>query len=211
MSDTSAPVLPLAPVDLDSLPHWQRKYCIAIKAGLTEKEAESSANIVKPTIAEWTTPGARKYDPVFARAVEMTRHGLAIMGRDRVRQETLAQAAVVMNDAFLESRGLDPDTGEKMQHTPILDTKGSVVGYREPIAARDRVANRRLVAEGGQLVGQAQAPVTDAAAVARALVAEMRAMREAELVQQQAQDHTPAPQLPAPALGPDTKADTRGG
>ena len=118
------------------------------------------------------------------------------MGRDKVRQETLAQAAVVMNDAFLESRGLDPETGEKMQYTPILDAKGSVVGYREPIAPRDRVANRRLVAEGGQLVGQAQAPVTDAAAVARALVQEMRAMREAELAQQQAQD--PAPQLPAP-------------
>ena len=120
------------PLDLAALPLWQRRYCSAIAAGLTDVEAEAAANIVHSTLAVWTQPGHPKYDPVFARAEQAARNGVAMLSREAVRADTLAQAAIVTGDAFRESR--DPTT-----------------------RGQDRIGNRRLVLESAGVIGaQAQ-------------------------------------------------------
>ena len=155
---TSAPVATSSVASdlLAGLPRWQRAYLVAIAAGLTEQQACASANVTAATISDWSMPGARAYDPVFARAEQMIRQGVAIVGREHVRADAHAEAYVARRDAFMESRGLDPATGEPATE-PIVSYKTGepvVIGRRPAIRAQDRVANRRLVMEAAGAIGQ---------------------------------------------------------
>ena len=146
----------IMPIELHRLPLWQQRYLGALAAGLSQEEAVIVARVTKATICDWILPGHRAYDPQFARAERQTRQGVARLGKAELKGRALAYNSVVLDDAFAESRGLDIHTGEKAQR-PIVNKDGDIVGYEDGIAPRDRLGNRRLIAEMGGVVGEKEA------------------------------------------------------
>ena len=83
---------------------------------------------------------------MFARVHAMIVGGRALITPGELQGRGLAYAAVAIDDAFAESRGLDIRTGEIAQR-PIFDRDGHVVGHEDSISPRDRLGNRRLLVE----------------------------------------------------------------
>ena len=170
------PALTKPPADyLDALTMQQRRYLAALQAGATLREAQLRAGSSPEHSQGVSAQEVQKWvrtSAAFARAHDAVHAGLAVMGIPAARAEAVAQMPDLVHHF-----------AEKARHA---------------VHDRDQIAAGRLVSDISQATGQV-APVTDAAAVARALVQEMRAMREAELAQQQAQD--PTPRLPAPTSG----------
>ena len=118
--------------DLSRIPIWQRRYLAAIQAGLSTIDALNRANITQATISDWTTPGARRYDPVFARAESLVAQGVAVLGAIETRANSVAYVASMVDDAYDAAKPTSP--------------------HKE----HDRVANRRWVGEMAGLGPQHQ-------------------------------------------------------
>ena len=123
------------PLDITPFPQWQQLYLRAKAFNLLDKDAQRTANVTDATIADWTLPGHRRYDPAFARALEAVRLGAALKGGIVGKEQAKSYTAIVVADAFRESRG------------------ESVVPGEPSIAPRDRATNRRMVLEGAGLLG----------------------------------------------------------
>ena len=106
------------------LPLWQRTYLGALQAGAGQDASAKCANVSTGVIAEWTDPTGARFDAVFARAREVVLQGVALLGVDQVRQMATDASALMVTDAVAESRDQDNN-------------------------ARDRLGNRRFVAEAG--------------------------------------------------------------
>lgn len=112
-----------------SLPLWQRRYLAALQGNLSTIEALKRANVTQATISDWTTPGARRYDPVFARAESLVASGVALLDVGATRDLAIAYAASMIEDAVEESRD-------------------------SSVRPSDRVANRRLVTDAAGVTGR---------------------------------------------------------
>ena len=135
------------PINLAALPVWQRRYLLAVQAGATEAEAQVAGNCSAETIQRICIESLP-----FARARDAIIHNTPA---DRIAMRSMAESlgASVVLDAFAESRGLDPKTGEVAYETITLKNGRQI--EREAIAPRDRVTNRRLVLEAAGAIGAA--------------------------------------------------------
>ena len=124
---------PIVAVDLSvavsRLPLWQRRYLHALAAGLNDKDAALAADVTRSTISAWTTPAGRRYEPVFARAEELVRHGSVIAGLPALREQATTYGHAVLDTTF--QRVYDPARSEVSQDRNahmVLEVAGAIGG-----------------------------------------------------------------------------------
>lgn len=171
------PLSVTVPLDVSKLPLWQRRYIAAIQRGAYPGDAAHYANCTKAAIDQWTKPGGARYDPAFARAVEIAESGVAVLGIEEARRLAMDSAAHLVNHAISMATNTDPATGEPME-VPIFDKEGKIVGHRDKVAPHVQGLFTRLGLETAGLVGRPP-PDTTAAETAHAVIEELRAMRRA--------------------------------
>ena len=138
------------PVPTSPFPLWVQILLARVTAGLPLDQARLlDGSMVSPAIIE----RARQTLPGFAQALDLARTGVAVLGEGESRGIARALSSNVLVDAYQESRNRDPETGEPLPGVPVVNRKGEVVGYRDAVPPMARVANRRLVAEAGSLIG----------------------------------------------------------
>ena len=129
----SGPLAEPPPLDLSTLPQWQRRYLGALGAGLPEPQARQHCGAYDTSVSHWSVEQAiiesEASDGVFARARAMVVAGRYVVGLPALRDHAAAYAPVVLDDAFDASR----DASER---------------------GADRVANRRLVLDAAGVTGQ---------------------------------------------------------
>ena len=105
----------IEPINAASLPMWQRTYLGALSAGLSAEDSRKHARVSNGTVERYLDQS-----PAFARAWTATVQGVSIIGAEELRSRAQNYGAVVLDDAFSESRSSD-------------------------LAPQDRLGNRRLV------------------------------------------------------------------
>ena len=169
---------------LKPLPLWQRQYLEARATGSTEREAVRAAHSSEASVGEHLsrsrarvgTHGAYDWDGGrFARAYDAIIEGVVVAGgQEAVREQALEYAGAIVDRFSNMALGQVPEPG-----------KGEM-------RARDQISAGEKVLQAAKVIGQTVAP-PDAQGVARALYAELRAIREAsgQVREAQAASETP--------------------
>ena len=122
---------------------WQRRYVLALAAGLDDKQAALAADVTRATISDWTTPGHRAYDPVFARADEMARHG-AILAHSTETDDEVARWGPVLVPTMARRVLAEPDLRKASQGM------AAIMGARTPV----RDGGISITVQGSQIAVQ---------------------------------------------------------
>ena len=143
--------LPVPSTDsLANLPLWQRLLLARVQQGIPwDKARLMQGSAVSPTLLMQ----ARRANPAFDAALLDAQVGALTNSPLTEREHARALLHTVVDDAYAESRGLDPETGERALE-PVFNQRGEHTGDRAAIRPQDRVANRRLLLETGGAVGQ---------------------------------------------------------
>ncbi len=137
-------------VDASRWPLWARVLIGRIEAG---DDVEEARNREGSKVSLAIIQRAQRELPGFATAFDTVRVGQRVLGADVLRENARAYGVAILADAYAESRGLDPATGE-LATTTIYDKDGKEVGQRETILPRDRLGNRRFIGEAGDMFPQ---------------------------------------------------------
>ena len=139
-----------SPDSLTNLPLWQRLLLARVQQGIPwDKARLMQGSSVSPTLLMQ----ARQANPAFDAALLKAQVGALSDSPLTEREHARALLHTVVDDAYAESRGLDPETGERALE-PVFNQRGEHTGDRAAIRPQDRVANRRLLLETGGAVGQ---------------------------------------------------------
>lgn len=135
-----------APADLASLvarlPLWQRRILAHIQAGLSSIQAAAAINVSPASLQK-----ACKDYPAFAEAVTQTEAGVTLLGVAQAKELAIARASRWIDK--VDAIATDDRT------TPVIDKQGNIIGERDRVANRDKVAALRLGLEAAQVIGGA--------------------------------------------------------